>query len=227
MTSSGSSLSVVEVRLEVLFLFEVLEEFRDGKLRIPRFQRPFIWRRHQMTDLLDSVYKQYPIGNILVWDTDIPVATLPRLGPLIFPFPDRPPTANVGYVLDGHQRLSTLAGALMPRSNHTVADDDDPGRWNLVWNMDAEQFEHGISQDSPDVLFPLTALLDTLEFFHVIDVVRGSLAYNQSLADHRVSSVSQLAKAFQQYRVPVVRIDGLASRKPLRYLLGSTRKAKL
>jgi len=205
MTSSGSGLPAVEVRPEVLFLSEVLEELTRGRLRIPRFQRPFVWRRDQMTDLLDSVRMQYPIGSILVWETDLPVATLAKLGP--FRFPDDLPSASVGYVLDGHQRLSTLAGALVPRAEHyTNPEDDDPGRWDLVWNIASGRFEHGVWQQAPGDLFPLTSLLDTLQFFQAIDRVRSTLVDAEKVAEVRIADVSQLAKAFQYYRIPVVRI---------------------
>jgi hypothetical protein len=74
-----------------------------------------------MTDLLDSVYNQYPIGSLLVWETDESIATLDRLGPFVFP---REAERPVGYLLDGHQRLATLAGALVPRvvGSETVED---------------------------------------------------------------------------------------------------------
>jgi Protein of unknown function DUF262 len=202
MMAESSGLSVVQVRPEVLFLSELLRELRGGSLRIPRFQRPFIWRRDQMTDLLDSVYMQYPIGSILVWETDVAVATLARLGPLTFP---ETPEVVPGYVLDGHQRLSTLAGALLARDDSEDWQDEDPGRWDLVWNIETGRFQHGHADDDPAMLFPLTSLLDTLQFLQAVERVRNA-AHPAETADSRVSAVSLLARAFQEYRVPVIRI---------------------
>ena len=141
-----SMAGVVEVRPEVVFLSELLQELTRGRLRIPRFQRPFVWRRDQMTDLLDSVYKQYPIGSLLVWETAREIATLDRLGPFIFP---DVADERVGYVLDGHQRLATLAGALVARDVGTTDPSDEdpdheplsglrrnritPSQWTAVW----------------------------------------------------------------------------------------------
>nr|BFE65904.1 DUF262 domain-containing protein [Dactylosporangium thailandense] len=200
---NGRGPSVVEVRPEVVFLYELLQELTDGRLRIPRFQRPFVWRRDQMTDLLDSVFNQYPIGSLLVWETDEPIATLDRLGP--FEFPD-PRSGAVGYLLDGHQRLSTLAGALVPRRDKYIAPDTDPLQWELAWNMSVERFQHGRAQDDPQTLFPLTSLLDTINFFSAADATRAALSTDPKRAEAFIAKVSQLARAFQHYRVPVIRI---------------------
>ncbi len=201
---NGRIPSVVEVRPEVVFLYELLQELTDGRLRIPRFQRPFVWRRDQMTDLLDSVFNQYPIGSLLVWETDEPIATLDRLGPFKFP---EPRGGAVGYLLDGHQRLSTLAGALVPRKNKLVADDiADPAQWELAWNMPLERFQHGRARDSPQILFPLTSLLDTINFFSAADAARAALSDQPEKSEMYITKVSQLARSFQHYRVPVIRI---------------------
>jgi hypothetical protein len=200
-SGDGAGAGVVEVRPEVVFLSELLQELTRGRLRIPRFQRPFIWRRDQMTDLLDSVYKQYPIGSLLVWETAREIATLDRLGPFTFP---EVTDERVGYVLDGHQRLATLAGALVAKDGG-IADqrDEDPDRWRLAWNMAARRFQH-MRIGSSDPLFPLSALLDTLTFFQEIDALRYSLP--RDVANGYVEEVSRVARAFQQYRVPVIRI---------------------
>jgi hypothetical protein len=157
-----------------------------------------------MTDLLDSVYSQYPIGSLLVWETDQPISTLDRLGP--FQFSDIS-DGQVGYLLDGHQRLSTLAGALIAREDEYVNDDDeDPLRWELSWNMEDSRFQHGEAAKNPGTLFPLTSLLDTLRFFSAVDRMKSSLIDRPRLVDKYVESVSQVARSFQHYRVPVIRI---------------------
>jgi len=155
-----------------------------------------------MTDLLDSVHKQYPIGSLLVWETDRPVATLDRLGPFRFPRLEGP----VGYLLDGHQRLSTLAGALTSREDYEeIADDSDPGRWSLAYNVTADRFQHtgGAASDASH-LFPMTALLDTRRFFNEVDRLRTQFPTRE--AEMYTDQVTTVARAFQHYRVPVIRI---------------------
>jgi hypothetical protein len=202
--NDGRAQTVVEVRPEVVFLSELLEELASGRLRIPKFQRPFVWRRDQMTDLLDSVYKQYPIGSLLIWETDQEISTLDRLGPFSFPTTHG---GVIGYLLDGHQRLATLAGALVPHEAESNAlGDEDPARWELSWNMEYGRFQHGRAEDEPRALFPLAALLDTLRFFNAVRLMQSALSDNPPTAEAYMADVSQLARAFQRYRVPLVRI---------------------
>ena len=36
-------------------------------IAIPEIQRPFVWKRAQVRDLMDSLYKGYPTGYIILW----------------------------------------------------------------------------------------------------------------------------------------------------------------
>lgn len=49
-------------------LEELLRRAREEKLRIPQFQRPFIWRESQIKLLVDSMLRAYPIGSLLLLD---------------------------------------------------------------------------------------------------------------------------------------------------------------
>jgi Protein of unknown function DUF262 len=42
----------------------------QGQLRLPELQRRYIWPATRVRDLLDSLYRGYPSGTILVWQTD-------------------------------------------------------------------------------------------------------------------------------------------------------------
>ena len=59
-----------EVVSEVVFLGKLVERIAAGKIRVPRFQRDFVWKQQDMHALLDSVFQGFPIGSILVWDTE-------------------------------------------------------------------------------------------------------------------------------------------------------------
>lgn len=41
----------------------------SGDILLPKFQRSFVWEKHQIINLLDSVYKNYPIGSVLLWQS--------------------------------------------------------------------------------------------------------------------------------------------------------------
>ncbi len=91
----------------------VLANVRAGDLLIPEFQRPFVWSDEQRLNLLDSVARGLPIGALLVWQTkksDHSLQTYSKLGP--FELPERSESGPWSYLIDGHQRLTTLYAAL-------------------------------------------------------------------------------------------------------------------
>ena len=193
--------SVVEIRPEVNFLYEILQELAVGRIQIPRFQRAFVWRSDQMTDLLDSVNRQYPIGSLLVWETDERIATLEELGPFV---PQQTSRPAVGYLLDGHQRLITLAGALLGDDGDLRRRPEPGSKWEMYWNVKTRTFQHaGVRQQRDDILFPMTSLLDTVKFFDSIERIRDEVG---DASRKYVTEVTALARTFQSYRIPVIRI---------------------
>lgn len=47
----------------------LMNDIETGKLKIPQFQRDFIWEIKKSSDLLDSIVKGYPIGTFILWKT--------------------------------------------------------------------------------------------------------------------------------------------------------------
>ena len=52
---------------------ELVSKIKRGELRLPEMQRRYVWRSTRVRDLLDSLYRGYPSGAILIWETDEPV----------------------------------------------------------------------------------------------------------------------------------------------------------
>jgi uncharacterized protein with ParB-like and HNH nuclease domain len=80
-----------------------VEEFvgmiERGELRLPEMQRRYVWRSTRVRDLLDSLYRGYPSGAILLWETDeaVPLQAfaISQLGN---------PYQSTRLLLDGQQR---------------------------------------------------------------------------------------------------------------------------
>ncbi len=55
---------------------ELVGMIERGELRLPEMQRRYVWRSTRVRDLLDSLYRGYPSGAILLWETDevVPLA---------------------------------------------------------------------------------------------------------------------------------------------------------
>jgi len=61
---------------------ELVGMIERGELRLPEMQRRYVWRSTRVRDLLDSLYRGYPSGAILLWETDeaVPSITMPEIG---------------------------------------------------------------------------------------------------------------------------------------------------
>jgi len=85
----------------------LVDMIERGVLQLPEIQRRFVWQASRVRDLLDSLYRNYPTGSILVWETnaDVPTRELQTHGS-----PTRQePTL---LLLDGQQRLTSLAAVI-------------------------------------------------------------------------------------------------------------------
>lgn len=49
---------------------ELVAMIERGALRFPEMQRQYVWKATPVRDLMDSLYRGYPSGPILVWNTD-------------------------------------------------------------------------------------------------------------------------------------------------------------
>ena len=192
--------SRTEVVPEVVFLGKLVERIAAGQIRVPRFQRAFVWRQADLHALLDSILRGFPIGSILVWDTEENIESTRRIGPMeISPRPD----GMTGYLLDGQQRVSTLVGTLRLTDgmNATV----DQVDWRVYCNLDTRDFHRAPAEGVGPQHFPVRSLLNTAGFFEACRRI-------QSEGDDPVRSqkwldeADRLANAFRDYQLPLIRI---------------------
>ncbi|MGD0499366.1 MAG: DUF262 domain-containing protein [Bryobacteraceae bacterium] len=79
----------------------------SGIFAVPELQREFVWNARKACDLIDSIYRNYPIGTILVWKTDRRNENQLRKRYQILPH-FNPSNRNIFFLIDGQQRLSVL-----------------------------------------------------------------------------------------------------------------------
>jgi len=107
---------------------ELLDEIARGEVLLPEIQRAYVWKGPQVAKLIDSLYHEYPSGQILLWDTvNLPITkNLDGVETPALPSAGRPK-----IVLDDQQRLTSLYKAL-----GSVPEDD--GRIDVYFNVDTE-----------------------------------------------------------------------------------------
>src|SRR3989344_3620680 len=89
---------------------DLITDIRRGYIKLPKFQRDFVWDMEQTTKLLDSIIKGYPIGTFILWKTRERLGEVKNIGNM--KFPETPAWDSVKYVLDGQQRLASLFAVL-------------------------------------------------------------------------------------------------------------------
>ncbi len=122
--------TVTRPRVEQTRPGQLVEWVRQGRLRVPSFQRSYRWERDDVVKLFDSILRGYPIGNLLMWQRPAS-AVLLEIGPLRV---DAPEVAEALWVVDGQQRVTSLVGAL-------VAPEDtvDP-RFRIFYDLRRDSF---------------------------------------------------------------------------------------
>jgi hypothetical protein len=90
---------------------DLINEIQKGIIKIPKFQREFVWTIDKTAKLLDSILKGYPIGTFILWQTDERINDIKNIGNL--DIPDTPDGVKVQYVLDGQQRITSLYAAYL------------------------------------------------------------------------------------------------------------------
>jgi len=86
---------------------ELVGMIERGELRLPEMQRRYVWRSTRVRDLLDSLYRGYPSGAILLWETDeeVPLQEFAVQQ-------QKNPYQSTRLLLDGQQRLTSLSAVI-------------------------------------------------------------------------------------------------------------------
>ena len=90
---------------------DLISDIEKGIIKIPKFQREFVWSIDKTAKLLDSILKGYPIGTFIFWQTYERINDIKNVGNL--KIPDTPEGTKVQYVLDGQQRITSLFAAYL------------------------------------------------------------------------------------------------------------------
>ena len=86
---------------------DLIEELKDGEIRIPRFQREFVWGHKMTAALFDSMSREYPIGSFFLWSAP---ASFNKLIREVEGLGQAKLNENLDHrlILDGQQRLTSL-----------------------------------------------------------------------------------------------------------------------
>ncbi len=96
----------MEVQPSTKTIQSLIRSWENGDLQLPPFQRPYVWQIRKTLNLLDSLYRRYPIGAIFLWMPSEKSKLRPKRRP-----DGRHRADFTYYVIDGQQRITSLAAA--------------------------------------------------------------------------------------------------------------------
>lgn len=167
----------------------LLEELDRGELGLPEIQRTYVWNRPQARDLIDSLYREYPSGLILLWKPD-------ELPELRWPSSDGRDESRLNYlILDGQQRLTSLKRVF-------------EGDINVYFNVEDEAFQLYSSKLKASPLWVPVASVVNLGAVRVWRELRDRLdsqatVVEEARLDEYLDRLSTLEKT-RDYRYPVM-----------------------
>ena len=142
-------MAVTEITPAAVKIDKLITRIEDGDIKIPAFQRGFVWTQEQIVALLDSIYHDYPIGSILLWNSKERLKSIRNVAGILLP--ERAPDYPINYVLDGQQRLSTIYGVFCkdktidPNSSQYNV---DAGLFDIYFDLIDESVRNGTIESS-------------------------------------------------------------------------------
>ncbi len=99
----------------------------DGTIAIPEIQRPFVWDTTKVRDLIDSLYREYPVGYIITWKSpDVKLK-------------DGSASEGKQILIDGQQRITALTASLL--GEEVLDDNYKKKRIKIAFNIQTEEFQ--------------------------------------------------------------------------------------
>ena len=104
----------------------LLDKFGSKEIQIPELQRKYVWERRKIRNLLDSIYKDYPSGSILLWETDEKT----ELRDASVAIQEKEERTRKYLLLDGQQRLTSLLTVI---NGNPIQIRPHPDLWGCSW----------------------------------------------------------------------------------------------
>ncbi len=125
-------MKIFEQELTVESLIKYAE---SEKIWLPEFQRPFVWDYNQIRLLIDSLFHNYTISSILIWDGADELARR-RVGGSMkeIKIPELSTSDRITYLLDGQQRTTTLTLCFTDKAIYLGSNTKKKEIINLYWD---------------------------------------------------------------------------------------------
>ncbi len=172
----------------------LLADIEKGLIKIPQFQRDFVWSKERSAGLIDSILKGYPIGTFITWKTKESLRVVKNLGGV--ELPPVPEGDFAEYVLDGQQRMTSLFCALkglkIKRGNKT----DDFA--NIFVDLNASEHDQIVVID--------TSELQLGTYISLTSLINAGLTVLAAYDDKYHSKLEDYKQTLQSYNFSLIEV---------------------
>ncbi len=171
---------------------DLISEIQKGQIKVPKFQRNFVWSLDKTAKLLDSILKGYPIGTFILWETNERLNDIKNIGNLeIPPIPD---DVKVQYVLDGQQRITSLYAAFLGARIQKEGEKKITDYSNIYVDLDGD-IENNDNQivvsEKPEGAF--------ITLHEVLNFNENLLEIKEKYSDEQFKKIHQYSQTFSTY----------------------------
>lgn len=176
---------------------DLISEIQKGIIKIPKFQREFVWSIDKTAKLLDSILKGYPIGTFILWKTNERINDIKSVGNIEIPVTLE---GKVEYVLDGQQRITSLFAAYLGANIQKSGEKKVTDYSSIVVNLDAN------IHDNEDQI--ITAEPTGEKYLSLSEVLNFSYskakALSEKFSESELELIDQYSTAFRTYEFSTV-----------------------
>ncbi|WP_413248492.1 DUF262 domain-containing protein [Sinomonas flava] len=171
----------------------LIEQVQQGQIRVPAFQRGFVWDPDRIAYLMDSIYKGYPFGSVILWQTKEKLHSERRLGP--FELPDPIADFPINYVLDGQQRLTSIFGTFQTELDAVVGEPWPKIYFDLSAEEDLQESQFIALEEGeadPSRHFPIATFFETTAYRRA----------TRLLSDQEAEVIDSVQAIFKEAKIP-------------------------
>lgn len=176
-----------------LSIRNLISQVQQGQIRVPAFQRGFVWDNDRIAFLMDSIYKGYPFGSAIFWQTKEQLKSERKLGPFALPEPRQ--DFPISYVLDGQQRLTSIFGTFQTDLTPEGGESWPNIYFDLQGDGDLQESQFVALSDSEvdhNRHFPINTFFDTTAYRRA----------TRSFSDEQAEIIDKVQSTFKEAKIP-------------------------
>lgn len=174
----------------------LMDDVQAGRLKIPQFQRDFVWEIKKSASLLDSIVKGYPVGTFIFWKTKDRLRSVKEIGKLKLPEPDKGDFVN--FVLDGQQRITSIF-ASMKGAKIIRADGIEEDFAEIYIDLEANEDEKIITTEIEGK--------SQTQLIKVKDLIYGDLTSLTKYPKQYHEKLSEYKKRIESYNYSIIQVS--------------------